>query len=258
MKHITFSLIGYGNVGQFFAQELGRYADLVQIYNRSAVSAEILPSPVDVVQDLADLKKADIYLIAVSDDAIASVARELYNNSRTHHSLVIHTSGAKTLDTLLPYRRRGYAWPLQTISRGKNIDVKNLPLYIGASIGEDVTLMDDLFSALSDQVKIIGDVPKSKMHLAACIASNFSNLMYTIASDFCQTNNLEFADLHHLIQETSEKIKSMDPHLAQTGPAIRGDRTTLSKQVQMIKEWKPDLESWFVENCELINPDLDL
>ena len=45
---------------------------------------------------------------------------------------------------------------------------------------------------------------------------------------------MPFEILHPLIQETSEKIKTLSPEKAQTGPAIRKDEETIKNHLNLL------------------------
>jgi hypothetical protein len=43
------------------------------------------------------------------------------------------------------------------------------------------------------------------------------------------------------MEETFQKLKDLDPRAAQTGPAARGDRETMDKHIELLKdhpEWE--------------------
>lgn len=254
---ITMSIIGYGRVGKFLYQNLSPHYEVIQIYNRSKIDQEEI-ADTKFVDEIAQIDRSDIYFLTVSDDSIPFVAKELFQNDNTHKSLIIHTSGATDLAALLPYKRKAYCWPLQTISESKLIDVKNTPFYVGANYGEDATLLDDLMNTISNKVRIVSENQKKAMHLAATISNNFANLMFSIADDLCNDKDLVFEDLYPIILETTAKLATLSPQEAQTGPAMRGDMITLENHLALIKSWRPELESWYKQNSKLINPDLEL
>jgi hypothetical protein len=60
--------------------------------------------------------------------------------------------------------------------------------------------------------------------------------MYTLGNDICTENNIPFNILKPLIQETANKIQSLPPLQAQTGPAIRNDRQTIAKHLDFLTD----------------------
>jgi hypothetical protein len=59
--------------------------------------------------------------------------------------------------------------------------------------------------------------------------------MYTLAEAILKKNGMDFKLLLPLIEETTGKLKKMSPKDAQTGPAIRKDKSTLKKHLKMLK-----------------------
>ncbi|PZR19593.1 MAG: DUF2520 domain-containing protein, partial [Flavobacterium psychrophilum] len=49
-------------------------------------------------------------------------------------------------------------------------------------------------------------------------------------------NTISFDILKPLIKETAEKIKTLSPVDAQTGPAKRNDKTTIQRHLDFIKD----------------------
>jgi predicted short-subunit dehydrogenase-like oxidoreductase (DUF2520 family) len=75
---------------------------------------------------------------------------------------------------------------------------------------------------------------RAHLHLAAVIAANFTNHMLALSEKFLQEKNLSFDLLKPLIQETIAKALLISPLEAQTGPALRGNRQILEKQLAML------------------------
>jgi predicted short-subunit dehydrogenase-like oxidoreductase (DUF2520 family) len=74
------------------------------------------------------------------------------------------------------------------------------------------------------------------LHLAAVFVNNFSNHLFTLTKDLLKSKELPFDVLKPIIQETALKIMEMDPALAQTGPAKRGDTVSLNIHRSLLKD----------------------
>jgi hypothetical protein len=72
--------------------------------------------------------------------------------------------------------------------------------------------------------------------VAAVIVSNFTNHLYALAEDYCRKEGLDFKQLIPLIGETAERIESLSPKNAQTGPALRHDEETIKKHLDLLKD----------------------
>ena len=90
-----------------------------------------------------------------------------------------------------------------------------------------------------------------KLHVAAVVVSNFTNHLYTLAEDYCLKEGLDFKQLLPLIEETALRIKNTSPKLAQTGPAIRHDKETIQKHIELLKN-HPQLKNLYVLLTESI------
>ena len=72
------------------------------------------------------------------------------------------------------------------------------------------------------------------MHVAAVFVNNFTNHLYQIGQEICEENQVSFDILKPLIQETAEKIKTLEPVDAQTGPAKRNDSNTIEAHLEYL------------------------
>jgi predicted short-subunit dehydrogenase-like oxidoreductase (DUF2520 family) len=84
------------------------------------------------------------------------------------------------------------------------------------------------------------------MHLAAVVVNNFANHLYAEAHRFCKSKHVNFELLVPLIDETTRKIKQLDPRESQTGPAARGDTQTIQRHMAIpMTEELSDIYSLF-------------
>ena len=81
---ITVTLLGAGNVAThlFKAFSKAEEVDVNQWFNRSIKSLQPFKNEVSVSDDIASVTEADVYVLAVSDDAIADLSSKLpFTNS---------------------------------------------------------------------------------------------------------------------------------------------------------------------------------
>ena len=221
-------LIGAGNVAIHLAKglEKSETVRLLQYFSRTDANAHYFSENIPHTKDLGSLVAADVYLIAVKDESIEEVASKISDRE----GLVLHTSGSIPLESLRPSKRYGVLYPVQTFSKDRELDWKQIPLALEASSPDDMTLLRKLASTLSDQLYEIDSARRKKLHLSAVFANNFSNHMFTLAKELCEKNQLDFDLLKPLIAETGKKVKSIAPEDAQTGPARRNDLTVMEDQ----------------------------
>jgi predicted short-subunit dehydrogenase-like oxidoreductase (DUF2520 family) len=232
------SIIGSGNVAQHLIQAfqnqtvLNNPIELVQVFARNKKSLTHLLDSDSITSDYSQLPAADVYIIAVSDDAIAEVSAQL----PFVNQLVVHTSGTVPLSTLENKNRRGVFYPLQTFSKDKAVNFKTIPICLEAENEKDLQTLKQIANGISDAVYQINSEQRKALHVAAVFVNNFVNHLYQIGNEICDNNNVTFEILKPLIQETANKIVTLSPKEAQTGPAKRNDRTTIAAHQQFLTD----------------------
>lgn len=222
----TINIIGSGNVAYHLMENIDTLPDfrLQQVAVRSKEKVLDLVSEDLIVTDIKNLNPADLTIIAVTDDAIKLVSDEIpYQNH-----LVVHTSGTTSMQMLNDKNRKGVFYPLQTFSKSRSVDFKNIPLCLETEQENDLKYLKVLAQQMSDKVYEISSEQRKSLHVSAVFVSNFVNHMYAIGDKICEENNIPFEILHPLIQETAVKITSLSPEEAQTGPAVRHDEKTIT------------------------------
>ena len=216
---IRIVLLGGGNIAYHLADHFQKsdVIDLVQVYNRTIEHIEFLDQTVLKTNSLNSLVDADIYVLAVSDDAISEISIKMPNVS----GLVVHTSGGKNLDELKGIFNKGVLYFPQSFTKGTPVDFKNLPVCIEAQNESDMRQLHRL-------------AERSYLHLSAVFVNNFVNHLYTIGNEICNAKKIPFEILMPIIKETATKIQKISPIDAQTGPAIRNDQKTIEKHMALL------------------------
>ncbi len=246
MKRIeNVALMGSGNVATHLGMAfVAAGIRVIQVFSRNFEKAETLSRKLscEATNELAGLTgDADLYVIAISDDAIPDVVTAFPHQGK----LLVHTSGSTGMQVLQGKTDHyGVFYPLQTFSRDVALDFGNVPLCLEASDAETGKLLEDLALRLSVNVSWISSEQRRKVHLAAVFACNFVNHMYAQAAEILEDNDLPFELLRPLIQETARKVMEAHPHSVQTGPARRNNRGVIDKHLQMLTH-KPDLQEMY-------------
>lgn len=228
-------VIGAGNLATHLALALHRKeVNVVQVVNRSRQAGEKLAKKVRAgyQSDYKGLDNAaDLYILAVSDDAIAEVAREF----KTGNKLVVHTSGSVDMSVLQSCSANfGVFYPLQTFSKEKRINFANIPVCVEANSGRNEELLLDLARLLTHKALVLSSQQRKVLHMTAVFAGNFSSFMYTIAEDLLKKHGIPFSLLKPLIIQTASLAKHEDIFSRQTGPAVRGDRAIMDSHLEML------------------------
>lgn len=222
---IKITIIGSGNVAQHLVDAFAKSnaVEIIQVFSRTQKHISANLDSGKIINDWNALAEADLYIIAVSDDAIASVSSQLPFENR----LVVHTSGSAPLTSLNDKNRKGVFYPLQTFTKGKAIDFKNIPFCLESQFENDYALLEKVAGSISGNIHAIDSHQRKALHVAAVFVNNFTNYLYQLGNDICQENHVSFDILKPLILETAEKLLTLSPKDAQTGPAKRNDTSTI-------------------------------
>ena len=239
------TLIGSGNVATHLAAAFKNAGHvIVQVYSRTLQNAALLAYHVkaEAIDDLqAIIPQTDLFVIAVKDDVIGPIAEQLAK----HQIPIVHTSGATDLYTLLAFADNvGVFYPLQTFSKTKEVDFRNVPLCIESKDTALAKTLQELAQTISNKVYFIDSAQRKTLHLAAVFACNFPNYLYNIAQQLLAKQDIDFELLRPLILETAEKVQQSFPTDLQTGPAIRNDEITMDNHLQLLND-EPQLQQLY-------------
>jgi predicted short-subunit dehydrogenase-like oxidoreductase (DUF2520 family) len=239
------TLIGSGNVATHLGAAFKNAGHrIVQVYSRNPQNAALLAYHIgaEAIDNLANLNpETDIFIISVSDDAIAAIAEQLTR----YDKLIVHTSGATDLFNLLAFTdNAGVFYPLQTFSKTKEVDFRNVPVCIEGANESITQTLKELAQTISNNVYLINSLQRKTLHLAAVFACNFPNYLYGVAQDLLARQHIDFSLLRPLILETAQKVQNNLPADVQTGPAARRDQETILEHLHMLKEM-PELEQLY-------------
>ncbi|MGV8947121.1 MAG: Rossmann-like and DUF2520 domain-containing protein [Lutibacter sp.] len=231
---IKIILLGGGNVAYHLTNSLlkNKEVQVVQVYNRSIEKINCFKNSTLITNNLSELKEADIYILAVSDNAIAELSSALSLKNK----LVVHTSGSMAMEELKSNSNKGVFYLLQTFSKEREINFSTLPICIEAETKKDLQLLETLAKSISKNVYHINSIQRKSLHIAAVFVNNFVNHLYHIGQEICDENKVPFEILLPLIKETADKITTLTPFEAQTGPAKRNDTKTIEKHKTMLNK----------------------
>ncbi|MCL6296087.1 Rossmann-like and DUF2520 domain-containing protein [Jejuia spongiicola] len=231
---ISVVIIGAGNVATHLFKAFSKANSITvnQWFNRNLNSINSYKNEVEIIDNLSLLKDADIYIIAVSDDAIAELSEQLPFENR----LVVHTSGSVSIYDIDKKQKRGVFYPLQTFSKDAEMDFANVPVCIETiGGGEHYNLLKNLALSIGSPTKKVNSDQRRVLHLAAVFVNNFTNQLYRIGHEITESEGAEFDLLKPLILETAKKVQELSPYMAQTGPAKRHDKKTIKKQLKQLE-----------------------
>ncbi|MDT8402081.1 MAG: DUF2520 domain-containing protein [Bacteroidales bacterium] len=235
-------IIGAGRVGSALGIEFNKRGhSVLKIISRSGEKAAALAATLgcEYGNDLLIPREAELVIVAVNDDSLESVLREL---KAPGNPAIAHTAGSLGLEVFgdkIP--DHGVFYPLQTFTHGREYDFRPIPVFIEASNDHAEKVLRSLALSLSEKVFTLNIERRKYLHLAAVFSCNFVNHMYYSAKEITARAGMDFDVLLPLIRETMEKVEDMVPEKSQTGPAVRNDKKTIEKHLDLLS-FSPDLQ----------------
>jgi predicted short-subunit dehydrogenase-like oxidoreductase (DUF2520 family) len=241
------SIIGAGRLGTALGVALlQRGYSIESLVARRAQKARHAASFLDAkpqvlaAKQLTSLRPADVFLITVPDDQIASVALQLIRLEFA--ATALHTSGALSSDALAPLRKRGW----HTGSIHPLISVSDT----GASLGEAFWSVEGDAAALRIGKAIVRDLGgqsfsirsehKPLYHAAAVMVSGNVVAQFDVALEMLMHCGLSRTTarsiLLPLIASTVRSLETKDPAQALTGTFSRGDVETVKRHLAALKK----------------------
>ena len=221
------AIIGNGNVGHHFYEFFSKH-HVVKIFTRSTPFNDVLNA------SSLRLEKFDLIFLTVPDDNI----RQLSNELRKTDAIVVHTSGAKSIDVLDRNSKYGVVYPLQTFSKNQSISFQKINFFIEGNNEKVTQILLQWMQNNVKKVKIMTTENRLKLHLAAVFSCNFTNHMYAIAEEILNSIDLSLKDMDTLIKETYVKAIVEGAKQAQTGPAVRKDKETIKLHLAQLQDKK--------------------
>lgn len=229
-------VVGSGNVAESLAQAIADAdnLELVQIYARNEERGRKVAELADTEWSNTSLAEADLYLISVSDNAVADVAKSL---QIPENAVVAHTAGCCPMDALAPHAHRAVFYPFQTFSAGRKVDFTEGYIFVEGATDLALQTIEKAARALTKNVLPADSARRAVIHLSGVFACNFANAMYANAAEVLEKEGLPFDIVAPVIAETAKKaIESKNPAQSQTGPARRGDSQTLDRHRAMLAD----------------------
>ncbi|MDE7412198.1 MAG: DUF2520 domain-containing protein [Muribaculaceae bacterium] len=221
------NIIGRGRVATHLRTALLNHADIVMV---NPHTLEYLDS------------EADLTLISVSDNAIQEIIHKLPEMK----GIVAHTSGSTDINVFRDsnIKKYGVFYPLQTFSFDKSLVYSEIPFFIEGSDHITENKLMEYAGLISPKIRTSNSSDRKNLHIASVFSCNFVNHLWVLADEYLTKNGLQFSDLLPLLEETVNKIKSLSPWKAQTGPAVRNDTAIIDNHIEALND-DPDLQSLY-------------
>lgn len=229
-------VIGSGNVAYHLIKAFYTADVTLFLHARNQAALNILKQEFPSVTlldscDLTDIS-ADLVLISVKDDVLNQVFEQYTYHPKT---LVAHTSGTQIFRNTTFHQNAGVFYPLQTFSRTSMVRWNNTPMLIEAGSEESVYVLEQAAKMLQAPYFETDAKQRQYIHLAAVLASNFTNHLLGKAAGILKEASIDYHILQPLVEATIHKAFTKHPFKVQTGPALRGDVLTMDKHLALLQ-----------------------
>lgn len=258
------SIIGAGRLGQALAIALqsSAYPILALVARRrqkAEKAAALLADPklrprALAANQMMDLPRTDLILIATPDDAIEETARRLaiYGVGQSRRT-VLHTSGALSSEVLAPLAAAGFQTgsihPLVSISEpASGAEALRGAFYCLEGTRKAKVLAESIVRDLGGHSFSIKPESKALYHAAAVMASPHLVALFDLATEMLAACGLSKRNaqkiLVPLLESTVNNLKISNSEKALTGTFARGDIATVRKHLRALsgKEFAQALE----------------
>ena len=228
----TIAIIGSGRV----AKSLGLYfrskgVQITGIYGRNKITAQHCAKLLEckLISDPNRLK-ADLILVAVSDDQTAQVIDQL-----SLDKCIVYTAGSIELDEI-KHVNTGVFYPLQNFNGAESDAFFSFPILIETKNKIITKLIDLLCTHCQIKTEICDSKKRKDYHLVAVFINNFITHIAHLAETESKSRELNWNILKPLIHKTTDITLSQNILNRQTGPASREDYSILKKHEEMLND----------------------
>lgn len=246
----SLNIIGCGRVGKtlghaWHASGCYRVQDVLTRSCASAQQAIHFIGAGCAVNALANMRAADVWMIAVPDRQIAQTAAALANH-RYPPAIAFHCSGALTADELAPLR--DLAW--QLASAHCLLSFANSGTALQQLVGAHCALEGDpaatlalepTFTQIGARCFALAAEHKLLYHAGAVFATNFLPVLQDLAQQLWRDSGVPTdmaAQLNAtLLRNAVDNVLALGPRAALTGPAARGDMALVQREGDAVAQW---------------------
>jgi predicted short-subunit dehydrogenase-like oxidoreductase (DUF2520 family) len=257
-------IIGTGSVGAALATALNTHGyRITSLSGRNAARTEGLARRLSEGGTAAGaasgrnedtMGKSDAVFFCLPDDALASEIKRLADLPvDCTGKYVYHTSGALSSAVFGPLQKRGALpasfHPLQTFPKdGGEVSFKNVAIAVEGDPAA-VAYALEIVDSIGAHPLLLDSGQKTLYHAAASMASNGLVGLSGVVEEMVASVGLE-ADgreyFYRLMSQSLENSRQMTAEKAITGPASRGDISTLKQHLNTLREAYPHLVPVYV------------
>jgi predicted short-subunit dehydrogenase-like oxidoreductase (DUF2520 family) len=231
----SISFVGAGKVASVLCSKMyqaGYVIDLIVSHSENGARILSDACKASFSQSLIFSDSTKIIIVAVPDHQLISVLGEIKCKPQT---LILHTAGSYGLEVFPEHiKLKGVFYPLQTFTKGRKADYNDIPFLLESADAKSSEVMKNLAESIGGKVHFADTEKRRKLHLCAVFVCNFTNYMLTCGKEIALESDISFEILLPLLKETISKAIDIGPENAQTGPALRNDKNTIEKHLELL------------------------
>lgn len=252
----SFSIIGCGAVGKTIGRLLQvsgavRLQDILTRSQASAQAAAVFIGAGRPVADFAQLQRADLYLIASSDDAIAACVQRLCEQGGVDgNTTVCHLSGALGSDILAPAAALGAqvasVHPVKSFADPATCVRDFAGTWCGIEGDPRAQeLLGELFKEIGGSIFPIDSRFKTLYHTGSVLVCNYLTALLEAGvrayGGGGVPREVALEVMEPLVRGTVDNVFRVGTAQALTGPIARGDAAVVGRQLEALQSWDPEL-----------------
>lgn len=237
------AVVGDGRAGRSFSaalREVGWSVDVVRarslVGSATAGSDSVAPTHhVERATVPDSVARAALVLLTVPDGALGAVARAIGSVD----GVVAHVSGASGLDVLAPHARVGSLHPLMSLP-DETVGARRLLDGCTFAIDGDA-LMQRLVDDLGGRAVSVPDGRRALYHATATVAANHLTALCAQVERLAERVGIPIDAYRTLMSTTLQNVADVGAADALTGPAARGDWSTVRAHLDAVGDDERDL-----------------
>jgi len=245
------NLVGAGHVGRALGRPFasGGAFTVQDVLTRNAASAREAVDFIGAGQactTLAQMRPAQVWMLAVGDDAIVPACEALATHGQLAGAIVFHCSGAKASGELQAARAAGAhvasVHPVRSFADPEGVAAAFSGTWCGVEGDADaLALLTPAFEAIGARLVAIDAAAKTVYHAASVFAANYlvtvldAALRAYVAAGVPEAVARELA--RPLASESLANVFRLGPAAALSGPVARGDLATVARQQAAVSHW---------------------
>jgi predicted short-subunit dehydrogenase-like oxidoreductase (DUF2520 family) len=247
----SLNIVGAGHVGRVLGRLFHQHGvfTLQDVLTRSITSAQDAVAFIGAGRALAqaaDLRPAQVWMLAVGDDQIAPVCAALAASGLLGGAIVFHCSGAKASNELQAARDAGArvasVHPVRSFADPAAIAAAFDGTWCGVEGDADaLALLSPACEAIGARQVAIDAAAKTVYHAASVFASNYLVTVLDAALRAYVAAGVPLAVARELARplasETMANVFKLGAPGALSGPIARGDFATVARQHAALQDW---------------------